>query len=328
MISKISSQRCVAILLAACVLMRPVAAAAHVSIEPSTAGAGSVKLTFAIPHGCAGSATTVVRIKIPEGFIGVKPAPKSGWTLATRTDAYARSYDYFHGKTLSRGVTEVVWSGGKLQDDHFDEFKVMGFVTGGFQPGDAIYFPVTQACEEGQLVWSEVPAAGADPHSLKSPAPALRIVAARDARVADDASKASEVVKAGTLVVRDAFARATPDGVDIAAAYMKIENSGDQADTLLSVTFANAGATEIHQTLKDGDVSRMRAVPEGIVIPGKSPVTLEPGGLHVMLRNLRAPLREGERVDAVLQFRNGGAVPVRFEVRDAGASANGGHNHH
>src|SRR3954468_334897 len=95
---------------------------AHVSLETRQAPVGaSYKAVFAVPHGCAGSATTKIRVQIPEGVIGVKPMPKPGWSLEALKGKYAGSYDY-HGAKLTEGIKEVVWSGGKLADDNYDEF--------------------------------------------------------------------------------------------------------------------------------------------------------------------------------------------------------------
>src|SRR3954464_7857022 len=97
-------------------------AAAHVTLEdrPATVG-GYYKAVFAVPHGCAGSATIKVRVQIPEGVIGIKPMPKPGWNLEMVKGKYAVDYD-LHGSKISEGVKEVVWSGGKLADDNYDEF--------------------------------------------------------------------------------------------------------------------------------------------------------------------------------------------------------------
>src|SRR5437764_10120060 len=86
---------------------------AHVSLETRQATIGSsYKAIFMVPHGCAGSATTKIRVQIPEGVIGVKPMPKAGWNLETVKGRYAADYDY-HGSKMSEGVKEVAWSGGK-----------------------------------------------------------------------------------------------------------------------------------------------------------------------------------------------------------------------
>src|SRR5882724_8687830 len=123
---------------------------AHVTIEAQEARVGgSFKAVVRVPHGCAGSATTAIRVKIPDGVIAVKPMPKPGWTLDTKTGSYGKTYAHFHNSKLSEGVTEVAWSGGKLPDAYYDEFVFTSFLSGDLEAGEALYFPVVQECEQG-----------------------------------------------------------------------------------------------------------------------------------------------------------------------------------
>ena len=79
-------------------------ASAHVTLENRQAAVGSYyKAVFAVPHGCAGSATTKVRVQIPEGVIAIKPMPKPGWSVETVKGKYATVYE-LHGSKLSEGV--------------------------------------------------------------------------------------------------------------------------------------------------------------------------------------------------------------------------------
>ncbi|MDO9561741.1 MAG: DUF1775 domain-containing protein [Bradyrhizobium sp.] len=152
-------------------------ASAHVSLEnrQATIGAG-YKAVFMVPHGCAGSPTTRIRVQIPEGVIAVKPMPKAGWSVEAISGKYAAEYS-FHGKKFSEGVKEVVWSGGKLPDSHYDEFVMNTFLTGGLKPNTTLYFPVVQECEQGVSRWIEIPAKGAGhSHDDKSPAPGVKLL--------------------------------------------------------------------------------------------------------------------------------------------------------
>ena len=151
-------------------------ALAHVTLENQEAKAGaSYKATFRVPHGCEGTATTAIRVKIPDGVIGVKPMPKPGWTLATTVAKYPKAYDLYHRK-VTEGVTEIVWSGGKLPDDWYDEFTFQGFLAGDLDTARPVYFPVVQECEKGVHRWIEIPAAGKTSSDYKEPAPALKLV--------------------------------------------------------------------------------------------------------------------------------------------------------
>jgi uncharacterized protein YcnI len=152
-------------------------ASAHISLENRQATIGSsYKAVFAVPHGCAGSATVKIRVQIPEGVIAAKPMPKAGWNVEVIKGKYAADYDY-HGAKLSDGVKEVVWSGGKLPDDNYDEFVISTFLTSALKPNTNLYFPVVQECEQGISRWIDIPADGdAGAHDSKSPAPAVKLI--------------------------------------------------------------------------------------------------------------------------------------------------------
>lgn len=167
-----------AIFLAAIAALAASPAGAHVSLENRQATIGaSYKAVFAVPHGCAGSATVKIRVQIPEGVIAVKPMPKAGWSVEAISGKYATEYDY-HGKKFSDGVKEVVWSGGKLADGNYDEFVVSTYLTGSLRPNSTLYFPVVQECEQGVSRWIDIPAEGraGHGHDGKSPAPGVKLV--------------------------------------------------------------------------------------------------------------------------------------------------------
>jgi len=153
-------------------------AGAHITLETRQAAVGSYyKAVFAVPHGCAGSATIKIRVKIPEGVIAAKPMPKAGWNIEAISGKYASEYDY-HGSKLTEGVREVVWSGGKLPDHNYDEFVISTFLTGGLEPNTTLYFPVVQECEQGISRWIDIPKEGSDSHGHegKSPAPGVKLM--------------------------------------------------------------------------------------------------------------------------------------------------------
>jgi uncharacterized protein YcnI len=152
-------------------------ALAHVTLEAQEARVGaSFKAVVRVPHGCAGSATTAIRVKIPDGVIAVKPMPKPGWTLETKTGPYGKTYNHFHNAKLSEGVTEVAWSGGKLPDAYYDEFVFASFLSADLEAGKTLYFPVVQECEKGVHRWIEIPAGKPGEH-LDEPAPGVKLLA-------------------------------------------------------------------------------------------------------------------------------------------------------
>ncbi len=153
-------------------------AEAHVTLETKEAAVGApYKAVFRTPHGCKGAPTVALRVRIPEGMIGVKPMPKPGWKLETIKGSYAKDYDFYHGVKLGGGVREVVWSGGELPDDFYDEFVLQGFLAADLPVGSTLYFPVVQDCPGGAAErWIEIPAAGADPAALERPAPGVKLL--------------------------------------------------------------------------------------------------------------------------------------------------------
>jgi uncharacterized protein YcnI len=164
-------------LMIAVIALAAAPAFAHVSLETKQATVGSsYKAVFVVPHGCAGSPTTKIRVQIPEGVIGIKPMPKAGWTLDTVNGKYTAEYDY-HGNKLSEGVKEVVWSGGKLPDHNYDEFVISTYLTTGLKPNSMLYFPVVQECEQGVSRWIDIPGEGdAQGHDGKTPAPGVKLM--------------------------------------------------------------------------------------------------------------------------------------------------------
>ncbi len=158
------------------VLMFPVVASAHITLEKQEATVGgSYKAVFRIPHGCDGSPTRAVRIKIPDGVISVKPQPKPGWQLATVKAKYAKSYKLY-GNDVTEGVTEVDFTGGDLPDEFYDEFVVTTYLTGDLKPGTTLYFPIVQDCANGTDRWIEIPAEGKTADDYERPAPGVKLI--------------------------------------------------------------------------------------------------------------------------------------------------------
>jgi uncharacterized protein YcnI len=149
---------------------------AHATLEQGTAPAGSTyKAVLRVPHGCEGKPTNVVRVKLPRGYYAVKPMPKPGWTLEKVKGKYDKPFNN-HGTEMTEGVTEIVWSGGNLPDDEYDEFIMRGSLGGDLTVGAKLYFLVVQECPEGAAQrWIEIPAEGQDPHDLAKPAPLVTI---------------------------------------------------------------------------------------------------------------------------------------------------------
>jgi len=142
---------------------------AHVAIATPTAPAGSVyKAVFVIPHGCMTSPTISVRVNVPVGIISVKPMPKSGWNITV-----------VRGKIRKQAkkndpVTAVVWTGGPLPNEQFDEFTLRVKLPDA--PDTVLYFPVIQTCIKGVNRWVQIPAPGQDKYDLERPAASIRLL--------------------------------------------------------------------------------------------------------------------------------------------------------
>jgi uncharacterized protein YcnI len=152
-------------------------ALAHVSLETKeTPIAASYKAVFRVPHGCKGAATVKLRVQIPPGVIAVKPMPKPGWSVETVKGKYDKAYPYYHDVTLSEGVKEVAWSGGKLPDEYYDEFVFQAFLTTDLKPETTLYFPVVQECETGVERWIEIPEGSKTSADYEKPAPGVKLL--------------------------------------------------------------------------------------------------------------------------------------------------------
>jgi len=130
-------------------------------------------------------------------------------------------------------------------------------------------------------------------------------------------------VKAGDLTLSDAFSRATLPGAKVGGGYVTITNASKDADTLLGGSSPVAGRVEVHEMKMDGSVMKMRQLKDGLAIPAGETVKLAPGGLHIMMMDLKAPLKEGDMVPLTLDFAKAGKVDVQLMVGPANASAMG-----
>lgn len=112
---------------------------------------------------------------------------------------------------------------------------------------------------------------------------------------------------------QNVWARATPPRAAAAAVYITLTSPG--GDTLTGVSTPAAKTAQVHEMRMDGTVMRMRALDNGLELPAGKTVTLAPGGYHIMLEGLKAPLKAGETVPLHLTFRNAPPLDVKAEVR-------------
>ena len=109
-----------------------------------------------------------------------------------------------------------------------------------------------------------------------------------------------------------AWARPTVAGQSAGGAYVTIVG-GSAADKLVSVSTPVAQSVELHTMEMQGDVMRMRQIPE-VAVPAAAQVAFEPGGKHLMLRGLMQPLQAGSTFPLTLHFEKAGDVTVQTKV--------------
>ena len=127
----------------------------------------------------------------------------------------------------------------------------------------------------------------------------------------------SSAAGAAELSVTDAFSRATP-GAGPGVAYLTI-HGGDTPDRLVSASTPRSAKVELHTMTMDGDVMRMREV-DALDVPAGGEVKLAPGGMHLMLMGLAAPLKAGDTVPLTLHFDHAGDRVVEVPVGAIGAT--------
>jgi copper(I)-binding protein len=126
------------------------------------------------------------------------------------------------------------------------------------------------------------------------------------------------------IEVQDPWARATLGQSRTGAAYLTLSATGLAADRLVAASSPVAAKTELHNHIMVGNVAQMRQVDAIEVAPG-SPTLLQPGGLHIMLIDLKAPLQAGTSFPVTLTFEKAGTVTVQVAVRAVRAPAAHGH---
>jgi copper(I)-binding protein len=134
----------------------------------------------------------------------------------------------------------------------------------------------------------------------------------------------AEEIKAGDLVITQAWSRATPGGAKVAGGYLTIENKGSAADRLIGGSADIADKVQVHEMSMNNGVMTMRPLDKGLTIePGKT-VKLAPSGYHLMLFDLKSPLKQGDKLPVTLEFEKAGKVKLSLDVQGLGAQAPAG----
>jgi copper(I)-binding protein len=127
----------------------------------------------------------------------------------------------------------------------------------------------------------------------------------------------------GDIAISGGFTRAMLPNQPVGGGYLTIRNSG-AADRLLGVATPLAQKGELHEMSMKGEVMSMRPLPDGVAVPARGTVALEPGGLHMMFTGVTAPFKVGDTVPVTLRFEKAGTVEVVLPVLGVGQSPNAG----
>lgn len=270
-------------------------AQAHVVLPPGGATAGSTyAAAFKVGHACKGAAsTTALSVHLPDGFALVRTQPREGWTL--KSTAHDVTWTAADAKSALPGTSP-------------ESFTVVGKLPR--KPG-TLWFRAKQTCDVGGADWAVVPSA-AEPKP-EYPAPHLDVLAPGVA----------------AIDVSDAWARPTVVGQTSTSVYARV--TAPSGGRLVSASSPD-GDVSVHEMKMQGDVMRMRDLPDGLDLPPGQPVVLAPNGLHLMVTGLKQPLAVGASVPVTLQVvdRDGrkGKLDVQVPVVASAPAGEGEHHHH
>lgn len=122
------------------------------------------------------------------------------------------------------------------------------------------------------------------------------------------------VARAQGVTVRDVWVREAAAGRAVTAAFLTLANAGDKPVALVRGTASVGDTLELHEMKRDGAMMRMSPV-QRIEVPAKGETALRPGGLHLMIFGLKAPLAPSDTVQLTLTFDDGSTVKVAAPVR-------------
>lgn len=127
------------------------------------------------------------------------------------------------------------------------------------------------------------------------------------------------------VVITDPYARAVPPGQLNSAAFMTVRNTGSDNLAITSAQSNASNVVELHTHSNDNGVMRMRQI-EKIDLPAGKTISLQPGGLHVMLIDLKQDLVAGSQVNLTLNFSDGSSQDLSVPVKKV--MPMGKHMHH
>jgi periplasmic copper chaperone A len=159
----------------------PLSASAHIGVAPtSTAAGSSTVLTFALPHGCDGSATTAIAIDIPESITNVTPTVNPNWDVAKVQVKLDKPIGDGHGNSITTRVGQVVYTAKAPLADGLRDTFALSLTLPEDAAGTTLAFPVLQTCEAGSTTWDQVAKDGESEPEHPAPSVAVTTAVASD----------------------------------------------------------------------------------------------------------------------------------------------------
>ena len=127
----------------------------------------------------------------------------------------------------------------------------------------------------------------------------------------------------GKIKIVAPWTRATPESSKVGGGFMTLINSGSEPDRLVGGSTEISGGLEIHEIHIVNGVAMMRQVNPGILLRPGASVVLKPFSHHLMMMDLKQPLKAGEKVKGTLVFEKAGRVEIEYVVVPMGADGPG-----
>ena len=131
----------------------------------------------------------------------------------------------------------------------------------------------------------------------------------------------------GTIKITAPWTRATPAGAKVAGGFLSITNTGSAPDRLTGGSMSMAGKFEVHEMSMNDGVMKMRALDNGLEIRPGETIELKPGGYHLMFIDLKAAVKEGDKLEGTLVFERAGTIVLQFDATAMGAMPTGHMKH-
>ena len=158
-------------------LAAPLAASAHVVVDPSATAAGAYTvLSFGTPHGCGESPTTKLTFTMPEGIDRVTPTVNPGWTIEKVVEQLDAPRKDSHGANITERVSSVVYTAVTPLPSDLRDVIELSLQLPADAAGETLAFPVLQECTEGQTDWSAIAEEGEE--EPEHPAPTITVTEA------------------------------------------------------------------------------------------------------------------------------------------------------